>query len=164
MITALAIYAAILATLSTIWQANRWLNDQARIRVEVTFGFAFGGLADDLSAMIGIRMINGGQRPIQLNGAGLDLDRGRTVPYMNPPLSMQHLEAHQFPFTLEEGTSAEVFFDVMELTKTLINDNDGNLPTHGWATDAKGETHRVRIKKAVLGNWRNEIGRRTRGA
>ncbi len=157
----LAIYAAILASLSAVWQGNRWLNDRARIKVEVTFGLPSPIPGEDVAAVIGIRMINHGQRPIQIVGAGLELQEHRNISYMSPPRQMRHLEAHQIPANLEEGTSAEVFFDVMELTRSLAEDNDGNLPTHGWVRDATGREHRVRIPKHVLANWGNEVRRRT---
>ena len=138
---AIAVYAAIVATGGLAWNIYSWR--AARVsRVEVLVQFAFlpePGV--DVHEGVVITAINRGDRPVRVDGAGLDLQdgSGRTLAVMQPP------HGATLPGVVEPGQSGMTYLLRPPVEQSGI---DLTRPLAGWVRLATGEL--LRSKRRAL--------------
>jgi hypothetical protein len=130
--TAIAIYAAVVATAGVAWQVYTWLRLHGT-RVRVTVSNAFLTFPDHLPQVAMITVRNLGGHPIRVTSAGFDFQdgSGRTVVLTQPP------PGASLPGIVQPRDSAETWVEEQHFTSSGI---DVFRPLVAWARLATGET------------------------
>ena len=141
----LAMWGAVLSTILAIREIQK---DKPRVRVSCKFAtvsFPTGGSWHGIS----IDAVNTGNRPVEVQEAGLLLsDGGRLVePYTNLGPGYINL-----PKKLDAGESVTAFLDLSPMEKGLeeANQTRRTTLTAAYVRDAEGRIHRGRIPKTLL--------------
>lgn len=137
----LAIYAAVIATLSLAWQISRWYREHGN-RVEVAVKFAFLTYGSQLRDTIAIRATNRSEHAVRVISVGLNAQdgSGRTL----QPISQ--IEGATLPGEVGPRDHAEAFIPVDQLDPD--HGVDLYRPLTGWVTLATGET--IQSKPSTL--------------
>lgn len=138
-----ALYASILSTILGIHEISK---DRRKVRMSCTFGFVpVLGTKSEMWKFIVITIVNRGQRPIQVKGAGLLLNNGSQWTQMN-----NNLGRINFIQKLNDGESAEFFFDYEKVEETIHTSDDRSLRYRkAFVRDAEGNSYTCKLPKAL---------------
>ncbi len=132
--TAIAVYAAVVATVSGGWQVYTWRRDR-QTRIDVSVTNAFLTFDQGLSPMALITAVNRSRHPVRVESMGFDVqdESGRTlVITAQPPGST-------LPGEVRPQDSGKTWIEQAELASRGF---DLTRPLAGWVNDATGKRHR----------------------
>jgi hypothetical protein len=136
-----AVYASILSTILGIHEISK---DKRNAKVSCTFGLV-PKAESEMWKFIVVTIVNRGRRPIQVEGAGLLLNNGSQWTQMNNKLGRI-----TFNRKLNDGESAEFFFDYEEVEKTIRTSDNKNLRySKAFVRDAEGKRYTCKLPKAL---------------
>jgi len=150
----LALYGAVLSTLTALVQLSNHFRDRAKVVLQIRKNMApiGGGRAYDGMRMVIITATNVGRRPVTINGFGASLlfKKGRAdthwfLPRVNPPLPCEITEGKQ--------VSAHVNQEKVDLQSI----------SHWYAWDSAGRHYRLNVApfyKRWVSAFRNKHAKR----
>lgn len=151
-----AIYAAIIATISLGWKIYTDLLDRPRIKVTVAihsspFDFHISGPTPEALIQnyppainkpfyVGVKAVNEGRRPITVVAGGLYLSDRTATPVID---FVRHLEL--LPKKLNEGEDCTVYADLKGFASTLEHSGFRGGKLRAWVRDATGHRYWSRV-------------------
>lgn len=144
---AVAIYAAVAATLGLGWKIYDMVRDRPKAKVQVRFDHVFYGNGQEHSTNIVAQATNAGHRPLTLTGAGFSLPNGEMFTYIS--------SGGEFPKRLDEEEIHEISVELGRLKEAIKETALTEPPTIAWFKDATGRYYKgnipINIRKALLG-------------
>ena len=135
-----AIYAALVGTVSLAWQVLRARRSD-RPGITVLLSNEMLGARAALVPKVCVKAVNGGERPIGVTAAGLELQDGSGCTYE----MFSRKPADTLPGTVQPRHEGNCYFDVDQLE---VNGFDLTRPLVGFVNLATGD--RVRSKPTTL--------------
>jgi|SRR3989344_5458911 len=132
--SAVAWYAAIVATISLSFTGLSYWRDRARVQIKLSQGFLAYAPNNVGGIKIFIEAINHGRRSVTLDGAGLSLRNGKKLAVTRP-------ETINFPHELQEGKAVQVSLDKNEVFQAAAQEQ--SEITHAWYRDATGKIYKT---------------------
>ncbi len=143
-----AIYGAVIGSISAFLYLRNWWYDRPHIKINVSYGMGTGGLAG--MHFISLSAVNTGKQAVYINGAGFEVREHRNVIFTDSP---QGMPQSKFPKELLPNNKFDVYFSLPELVKVLAEENRGQLPLAAWFTDATGKYYKKTINPTIFSNW-----------
>jgi hypothetical protein len=143
-----AIYGAVIGSISAAMYLRNWWYDRPHIKVNVSYGMGTGSLTG--MYLIILSAVNTGRQTVYINGAGFELQEHRSVLFTDSP---QGVPQPKFPKELLPNNKFDVYFSLPELVKVLVEGNRGQLPLAAWFTDATDKYYKKAINPAIFSNW-----------
>ena len=144
---AVAIYAAIAATIGLGWKIYDIVRDRPKAKVQVRFDHVFYGNGQKYSTNIVMQATNTGCRPLTLIGAGFSSPSGEMFTYIP--------SSGEFPKRLDEGEIHEILVELGRLKEAIKETALTEPPTMAWFKDAIGRYYKgnipTNVRKALLG-------------
>jgi len=145
-----AIYGAVIGSISAFLYLRNWWYDRPHIKVKVAYALGGAGVTEPLD-FISLSAVNTGKQTVQLTGAGFELEEGRNLWFTASPPGIPQ---HAFPTDLAPNNKCDVYFSLPELVNTLIEKNKGQTPRSAWFTDATNKKpYKKAIDPAIFSNW-----------
>jgi hypothetical protein len=127
-----AIVGAVTGTVGAIWHLRNYWYDRPRIRVTLTHALGFGGM-ERYGRMIAMKAVNTSKRRIYLEGAGLDIEGGQHIPFVNGTIGLSQPPLGTW---LEGNSSHTLYWFLDPLLEGLIEQNGRLPPRYAWFRDA----------------------------
>jgi len=143
----IAIYGALLSTVLAI---RELLKGRRRIKVICNLSITVNPQNKKPWWSIAIRIINRGYRPVTITSAALLLKNGETFVQPQNAIGQKSL-SDTLPQKINDGEDIEIFFDYLELKKTLDNLKPPVFLDSVIAVDAEGKRYSGRLPKALKG-------------
>ena len=154
MATEIAIYAAVIATVTALWNIYLGFRDRLGIKLLVERGTIFQGQADGVNANLGVkgpylfaRALSTGRRPVTIMSGGLQEAGGKKVV----------MEGQDLPTELREGQQVTLWIHEDRLAKL------SKVPTHIWFLTGTDHYRREKIPDE-LKTWIHALGGSNREA
>ena len=144
-----AIYGAVIGSISAFLYLRNWWYDRPHIKVKVAYALGGAGVAEPLD-FISLSAVNTGKQRVQLTGAGFELEERNNLWFTASPLGVPQ---HIFPTNLLPNDKCNVYFSLPELVNTLIKKNRGEAPRAAWFTDTTDKLYKKVIDPAKFLNW-----------
>ena len=138
-IEAVAIYGAVVATLTLVWHSISVYRDRTSAKLNIT------GIIEELGdkiieKQITVTVINTGRRPITLNSAGFKLSNGYNL--------CPNFARHGFPYKLNEGENYQLFFDWDDI-KEGLRKHQGKTISYAWVGDQTGHFYTAKLPEEI---------------
>ncbi len=143
-----AIYGAVIGSISATLYLRNWWYDRPHIKVKVTYGMGVGSLAS--MHFITLSAVNAGKQTIYINGAGFEIQEHRNIIFTDSP---QGIAQPKFPIELLPNNKFDIYFSLLDLVNVLVEENDRKIPLTAWFIDATGKYYKEKINPINFNNW-----------
>jgi hypothetical protein len=143
-----AIYGAVIGSISAALYLRNWWYDRPHIKVEVAYAMGFGAFVN--KHLISLSAINTGKQTVYISGSGFQVQENRNIIFIDSP---QGMPQPKFPVELLPNNKFTIYFSIPELAKALIEENNGQLPLTAWFTDATDKYYKEKINPINFHSW-----------
>jgi hypothetical protein len=135
----IAIYGAVLATITLVWGIIKEYKDKPNIKVRYHTGF-IAGLGDKTEPIFSINLANNGKRKIIISSLGFYITKDKIMHFL--PHNM--ILSSKLPLEINPYDSQDIYLNIEHIHNAIEKNGE---PKYIWVKDKLGKEYRGSTKK-----------------
>lgn len=129
----IALYGAILATATLVWNILRELKDKPKLKIKYHTGL-ITGMGSDMPPVFSINLANSGKRKIIISSIGMYINKNKVMHFLPHNMVLDST----LPIEISPHDSKDLYLNITHIDKAI---KEHGIPKYIWARDKLGKEY-----------------------